>query len=140
MIGSLEMMVPLCELNCFLTVIRRFFATDTYLLKTQRALIRTNINNDTYNNLYSTFMIHNYSLVNFSSKILIKRKSLSCECEYFLRSVLQGSTLRPLRFLVYINDLSDNVPTLLFADNSSLFARVHGVRATPQINTPHTYL
>ena len=44
----------------------------------------------------------------------------------------QGSVLGPLLFLVYINDLTDNISSnmKLYADDSSLFARVSGVDST----------
>ena len=46
--------------------------------------------------------------------------------------VPQGSVLDPILFLVYINDLTDNISSDMrhFADDSSLFTRVKRVNQT----------
>ena len=54
-----------------------------------------------------------------------------------LNGVPQGSVLDPLLFLVYINDLPDNINSKmkLFADDSSLFTRVSGIDQTHSLLT-----
>ena len=49
-----------------------------------------------------------------------------------LEGVPQGSVLGPRLFLVYINDLTDNISSniKLFADDSSLFPRADGINVT----------
>ena len=57
---------------------------------------------------------------------------IESEWEDVLSGVPQGSVLGPLLFLIYINDLTDGIFSRirLFADDSSLFARVTDINAT----------
>ena len=68
-------------------------------------------------------LLTNY-LTNRKQRVVIN--GIESEWETILSGVPQGSVLGPLLFLIYINDLTDNINSnmKLFADDSSLFARV----------------
>ena len=80
----------------------------------------------------------NGSLYHLMGDYLSNRKQrvvlngIESEWEDVLSGVPQGSVLGPLLFLIYINDLSDGIYSRmrLFADDSSLFARVTDLNAT----------
>ena len=57
---------------------------------------------------------------------------LESSWEQIYSGVPQGSVLGPLLFLIYINDLTDGIISniKLFADDSSLFARVDSIEQT----------
>ena len=73
------------------------------------------------------------NLLNFLRSFLLNRmqrvvlNGKSSNWEFISSGVPQGSILGPLFFLVYINDLADNVNCCikLFADDTSLFSVVH---------------
>ena len=78
------------------------------------------------------------SLLNFFENYLHNRQQrvvlngTTSDWKNVTAGVPQGSVLGPLLFLVYINDLTDNISShmRLFADDSSLFTRVEGVDQT----------
>ena len=77
----------------------------------------------------------NGNLLQLLSSFLTDRKQrvvlngTSSEWESVFSGVPQGSVLGPLLFIIYINDLTDNVKSniRLFADDSSLFIRVRNI-------------
>ena len=78
------------------------------------------------------------SLLKFFTNYLSNRKQrvvlngIESEWRQINAGVPQGSVLGPLLFLVYINDLTDEIVSemRLFADDSSIFTRVHQVSQT----------
>ena len=68
-------------------------------------------------------LIKNY-LLNRKQRVVLNGQESGWEELH--SGVPQGSVLGPLLFLIYINDLTDNISSniKLFADDSSLFARV----------------
>ena len=82
------------------------------------------------------------NLYNLIESYLINRKQLvtlnGCKSEPLAlkAGVPQGSVLGPLLFLVYINDISDdlNCETYMFADDTSIFKRIANNDATTAAN------
>ena len=78
-------------------------------------------------NIFNFF--ENY-LTNRYHRVILNGKESNWKC--LKAGVPQGSVLGPLLFLLYINDLTDNISSdmRLFADDSSLFTGVNGVNQT----------
>ena len=74
-------------------------------------------------------LFENYLLIRFQGVVLNGNESNWTSLK---AGVPQGSVLGPLLFLIYINDLADNISSdmRLFADDSSLFTCVKGVTQT----------
>ena len=85
----------------------------------------------------------NGNLLNLISSFLSDRKQrvvlngIESEWETVYSGVPQGSVLGPLLFLIYINDLTDNIKSRikLFADDSSLFLKVRDVEEAQTLLT-----
>ena len=73
----------------------------------------------------------NYLLDRYQRVVLNGKES---SWKHIQAGVPQGSVLDPLLFLVYINDLTDNISSdmRLFADDSSLFTNVVGIDQTQE--------
>jgi len=72
-------------------------------------------------------------LRNRRHRVCIKGKQLSWEGVW--SGVPQGSVLRPLLFLIFINDLEDNTTgsILKFADNTKIFRQVRDMHDNIQM-------
>ena len=72
-------------------------------------------------------MLENY-LSNRKQRVILN--GIESSWEPILSGVPQGSVLGPLLFLIYINDLTQNISAniKLFADDSSLFIKVFECR------------
>ena len=77
--------------------------------------------------LYS--LIHDF-LSNRKQRVVLN--GMESSWELIKSGVPQGSVLGPLLFLIYINDLTDNISSnmRLFADDSSLFIKVRNIQDT----------
>ena len=78
-------------------------------------------------NFYWKTVWHHYRFFNFRKKRVLNGQYSSWTS--IEAGLPQGSILRPLLILIYINDLSDGLITnvKLFADNASLFSIVHNM-------------
>ena len=80
----------------------------------------------------------NGNLLNLLENYLSNRKQrvvlngIQSDWNPILSGVPQGSILGPLLFLIFINDLTDNIHSSikLYADDCSLFARVGNIETT----------
>ena len=72
-------------------------------------------------------------LLNRKQRVVLNGQTSEFESLY--SGVPQGSVLGPLFFLVYINDLTENIASKmkLFADDSSLFIKVNGIENTQSV-------
>ena len=68
-------------------------------------------------------------LTNKSQKVVIKGSSL--DWRHIKSGVPQGSVLGPLCFLIYINDITENISSsmFLFADDASIFRPIRDTSA-----------
>ena len=71
-----------------------------------------------------------YFLSNRKQRVVLN--GMASSWESIKSGVPQGSVLGPLLFLIYINDLTDNISSemRLFADDSSLFIKVRNIEDT----------
>ena len=87
---------------------------------------------------YSHFEVAVYFLPFSSQKFLVLNGQHS-KWAPVLAGVPQGSILGPLLFLIYINDLPDNLESLakLFADDTSLFSTVRDPAKCTKVLNDH---
>ena len=78
-----------------------------------------------------TFIFFENYLTNRYQRVILNGKE--SDWKSLKAGVPQCSALGPLRFHLYINDLTDNISSdmRLFVDDSSLFTGVNGVNQTP---------
>ena len=70
-------------------------------------------------------------------QIIVVLNGVHSELENIYSGVPQGSVLGPLLFLIYINDLTDNIKSRikLFADDSSIFLKVKDIEEAQSLLT-----